>query len=45
MHIKKDVTDNINSETIISYNNFKIWKLVKENLKLYVFEYVFILWC
>ena len=27
------VVDDTNSETIISHNNFKIWKLVKENFK------------
>ena len=33
VYIEKDVADNISSETIISHNNFKIWKLVKENFK------------
>ena len=33
MYIEKDVADNNDSETIISHNDFKIWKLVKGNLK------------
>ena len=33
VYIEKDVVDNIDSETIISHNDFKIWKLVKGNFK------------
>ena len=43
---EKDIVDNINSEklsyhtTILKYEN--LWKKI---LKLYILEYVFILWC
>ena len=30
---KKNVAENIDIETIISHNNFKIWKLMKGNCK------------
>ena len=33
VYIEKDVTDNTNNKTILSHNNFKISKLVKENFK------------
>ena len=33
MYIEKDVADNIDNETITSHNDFKIWKLMKENFK------------
>ena len=33
LYIEKDVANNINSEIIISHNDFKIWKLVKGNFK------------
>ena len=36
MYIEKDVGDNVDSKTIISYKYFKIWNLVKEILKIYV---------
>ena len=45
MYIEKDVTDNINSETIISHNNLKIRKLMKENFKtLYICYFVMLIY-
>ena len=41
VYIEIDVTDNIDSKAIISYNDFKIWKLVNEILILYLFALFF----
>ena len=41
VYIEIDVTDNIDSKAIISYNDFKIWKLVNEILILYLFAFFF----
>ena len=43
VYIEIDVTDNIDSKAIISYNDFKIWKLVNEILILYLFALFFFL--